>query len=477
MPMSSSPDTQTGGPRIFWDRGTLVVDRPVDATLLQAVRGVLWDPRIGVHRAPAYRYDRVRASLLALGWPLIDQVWPGLPRPVVPLAPIDLRPYQATAVGAWWAANRRGVMVLPTGAGKTRVALASLQRVGGRALVLVPTRVLLEQWCATLIQAGFRPDDVGRFGDGVREDRPITVSTFASARAHMPQLGNRADLLVVDECHHYGGDAGGEALEMCAATARLGLTATPPDPGPRLDRLAQLLGPIVFRTTIDTLAGTFLAPFDLVRLGLRLDPEERAEHDRLMALFRPICREFFAAQPDADWGQFAAAAMRSPDGQAALLALRQARELVSYCHPKRLAVGELLRRHHDRRVLIFTADNSAAYQVARDWLVRPLTCEVGRSERRATLEAFAAGGLRALVSARVLNEGVDVPAADVAILVGGSHGSREYVQRIGRVLRPGEGKRATIYELVIDDTHEARQLARGRSRLAAPEPAAVPPGW
>lgn len=475
--MTNPTDCAPGVLTLRWDRGTVLLDDPPDADLVQGLPGVLWDPRMGVHRAPAWRHDQIVAQLRSLSAPLFDQVRPRLPAPVAPPVALELRPYQAAAMSAWQAAGRRGVVVLPTGAGKTRVALSCIQRVGARALVLAPTRVLLEQWVTALLQAGFRAADVGRYGDGAREDRPVTVCTFASARAHMPTLGNRADLLIVDECHHFGGESGAEALEMCAAPARLGLTATPPDAGPQLEGLARLVGPLVFRTTIDALAGTYLAPFQVLRLGLRLDDDERAEHDRLMAAFRPICREFFAGQPDATWGQFAAAAMRSPDGQAALLALRQARELVSYASPKRAVLGELLRRHADQRVLIFTADNSAAYRVARDWLVMPLTCEVGRSERQQALAAFAAGELRALVSARVLNEGVDVPTADVAILVGGSHGSREYVQRVGRVLRPAEGKQATVYELVVADTHETRQLERARRRLAAPEPAAVPPGW
>jgi superfamily II DNA or RNA helicase len=111
-------------------------------------------------------------------------------------------------------------------------------------------------------------------------------------------------------------------------------------------------------------------------------------------------------------------------------------------------------------------DNATAYAIARDHLISPLTCDIGKAEREEVLGYFSRGELGALVSARVLNEGVDVPDADVAILLGGSQGSREYVQRVGRVLRPSEGKRALVYELVIRGTHEVRQSERGRERLA-----------
>ncbi len=127
----------------------------------------------------------------------------------------------------------------------------------------------------------------------------------------------------------------------------------------------------------------------------------------------------------------------------------------------------LLARHPDSRVLIFTADNETAYAIAREHLVMPLTCDIGRRERDDVLQRFRRGDLRALVSARVLNEGLDVPDADVAMVVGGALGEREHVQRVGRLLRPGEGKRAVVYELVTRNTMEVGQAHRRRQGLVA----------
>jgi superfamily II DNA or RNA helicase len=99
--------------------------------------------------------------------------------------------------------------------------------------------------------------------------------------------------------------------------------------------------------------------------------------------------------------------------------------------------------------------------VAREYLVMPLTRDIGLKERTSALERFRCGVLRALVSARVLNEGVDVPDAEVGIVVAGRLGEWEHVQRVGRILRPGEGKRALVYELVVRATAEVGQSARG----------------
>ena len=131
----------------------------------------------------------------------------------------------------------------------------------------------------------------------------------------------------------------------------------------------------------------------------------------------------------------------------------------------RLAVNAESVIRHDGRVLVFTADNETAYEIARAHLIMPITCDIGRNERDEVLARFRTGELRALVSARVLNEGLDVPDADVAIIVGSSLGEREHVQRVGRLLPPVEGTRALVYELVSRRTMEVRQARRRRAGL------------
>ena len=118
-------------------------------------------------------------------------------------------------------------------------------------------------------------------------------------------------------------------------------------------------------------------------------------------------------------------------------------------------------------MLVFTADNASAYAIAREHLIMPLTCDIGRPERDSVLDAFRRGRLRALVSSRVLNEGLDVPDADVGVVVGGALGEREHVQRVGRLLRPSPGKRALVYELVTRHTMEVSQAWRRRQGLGS----------
>lgn len=448
--------------RLCFEHGTLVlVDAPdID---LGFVPGLAWDPRVALWRAPAHRYAELLAAFELGQVPCTDAVAANGASPAS-WRTIELRSYQEEASLAWELAGRSGIVVLPTGAGKTRVALANLARLGLCALCLVPTRALLHQWRREVER--FYTGPVGCLGDGQRQLEAITVATFESALRHMPRIGNLFDVLVIDEVHHFGGGLKDEALEMSTATYRIGLTATPPDER-ALNRLDSLIGPVVCHVGVRELAGSWLSHFDLVLLRLTLNPAERARYQQDYGKFLEAHRDFRKLHPEGKWQEFAAAAGASREGKEALLAWQRARRLLAYTEAKAEAVEKLLARHREARVLVFTANNESAYAIARKHLIMPITCEIKRRERGWALDAFRAGELKALVSARVLNEGIDVPDADVAIIVGGTLGEREHVQRVGRLLRPVPGKRAIVYELVTLATAEAHHAFQRRRGFAA----------
>jgi superfamily II DNA or RNA helicase len=452
------------GNRLVFDRGTLVLagapaPRP-DEPRGSELPGMLFDPRIDGFRAPAYFYADLAAALADRASAPRDSVLEDAA--CEDWRDVDLRPYQQAALLAWRLSGSRGVVVLPTGSGKTRVALAAMAAAGRSSLCIVPTRALMHQWKQALREAYEGP--VGVLGDAERSLAPITVATFESALRWMPRIGHRFRLLVVDEVHHFGTGRRDEALEMCAAPLRLGLTATPA-PEPAALRIEERIGPVAYRLAIDDLAGRYLADFDTVVLWLQLDPDERRAYDTDVEIYRRALRHFHEVRPGGSWPEFVALASRSQEGRAALSAWRRSQRLLALPRAKRRALEGLLARHTQSRMLVFTADNDSAYRIAREQLVMPLTCDIGRAERGTVLEAFREGRLRALVSSRVLNEGLDVPDADVAIVVGGTLGEREHVQRVGRLLRPRPGKRAIIYELVTRTTSETRQAARRRRGL------------
>jgi superfamily II DNA or RNA helicase len=451
--------------RLRFDRGTVLLEGLTDAADLGDRFGVLWDPRVGAYRAPGRVFYALAGELRRRG--VLPPGTPPLPKLAPPSgfrAP-ELRPYQDAALTAWRLGGRRGIVVLPTGSGKTVVAMAAIARTRTPALCLVPTKALLAQWENALAAQGGGP--VGCFGDGERRVASITVATFASAYRNMARLGDHFGLVIVDEVHHFGGGLFDDALEMSTAPVRLGLTATPPPPGPARDRLGALIGPVVFELGIGDLAGEHLAPFQRVLMRLRLDADERREYDALSAIYRRAARQFAGNHLDATWEDFLREAARTDEGRVGLAAWRKAGRLLAYPRCKQRALTALLARHRRDRTLIFVADNETAYAVAREHLIMPITCDIGREERIAALEQFRAGRLGALVSAQVLNEGLDVPDAEVGIIVAGRMGGREHVQRIGRLLRPAAGKRALIYELVVERSREVAQAARRAEGLAS----------
>jgi len=417
-----------------------------------------WDHELAAWRAPASSHAALRARLADESVRVSDEI-----RTIAlagAVSPPALRWYQREALDAWTEAGHRGVVALPTGSGKTIVAIAAIAKLGVAALCLVPTRVLLDQWARAL--AATWPHPIGRLGDGDHAVAPITIATYASAIAWAPRIGDRFGLVVVDEAHHVGGWCPSEVLEMLVAPARLGLTATPPD---SLDALARHVGPVVAAMTVGELVGDGLAELDVVTLPIALSPAERKRYRRDRGTFAEAYRAYQRTSRGAGWRAFVTASARSRGGREALAAWRASREVIAYPAGKRAALRELLARHAGERTIVFTADNATAYAIARELLVMPITHEIGRGEREAMLARFRSGEAPVLVSSQVLDEGFDVPDADVAIVVGGTASARRHVQRIGRVLRPRAGKRARVYELVVEASAEIAQVEQRREGL------------
>jgi superfamily II DNA or RNA helicase len=447
--------------RIRFDRGTLVLEPQSSEEDPSQIQGATWDEQCLAWRVPAERHAELLVRMADKGVRPADNVQPI--RIAADWTLPVLRWYQEVALARWKAAGCRGVIALPTGSGKTLVAIAAIARLGMAALCLVPTRVLLDQWARAL--AACWPHPIGRLGDGEHQVAPITVATYASAVAWAPRLGDRFGTVVVDEAHHVGAWCPSEVLEMLAAPARLGLTATPPVAG---GALTERIGPVVYSLAVDELTGDALAEFDLVTVPIALDREERERYRILRGRFSAVYAELARTTPDLGWTEFVRAASRFTDGRRAIEAWRGYRALIAFPDGKRAALCELLARHAGVRTLIFTGDNATAYRIARELLVVPITHEIGRVERAQILDRFRTGDISVLVSSQVLDEGFDVPDAEVAIIVGGSASARRQVQRIGRVLRPREGKRAVVYELAVQETMEVEYVRRRRTGLREP---------
>lgn len=381
---------------------------------------------------------------------------------------LALRDWQAQALAAW-SAPSRGVVEAVTGSGKTRLALAAVRLVverGGVALVLVPTLGLLDQWVRELrpVVPGGR---IGRLGGGRADDldrNAVLVATPQSA-AGLPIEPPHGvpGLLVADEAHRFGAATWGEALKP-AFGLRLALTATfeRGDDGVD-DVLTPYFGDVVHRYGYAEAArdGT-IAPFDVTLVGVPLTPSEQDRHDELDGRVRRLTAGLVTGgglprEPRAliaALSAIVADAQRSgrdgPQVRAAreyLAAVRERRAVAAGAAHKTDVVAALSPALAVRRTLVFT-DTVEQAEAVVSVLRRAGTAastvhgELEDRQRRSRLARFGRGELVALAAPRVLDEGVDLPDADVALALSAFRTRRHLVQRLGRVLRTKTDGRA-----------------------------------
>jgi len=431
-----------------YDKGSLLIKGETGTPYGQ------WDPRVGAFRAMAIYYPEVLAYFERSRMIYRDNAANPLPIPTLSCQ-VQLRPYQKAALDAWFDAGRRGVIVLPTGAGKTFIALKAIEKLNVATLVVVPTLDLLDQWRKHLTdQFGV---DVGAYGGGEKLLKPLTVSTYDSAYIRAEQLGDKFIFIIFDEVHHLPAPSYSQIGEMYIAPYRMGLTATyERDDDLHLD-LPRLVGGRVYQLEVDALAGKHLSPYTHEKVLVDLTPEEQKRYQREYHMFISyLRRKRISLRSAEDFQKFIMRTGRDPEAREALLARNKALKTALNSEAKIKALGEFLNTYTDEKTLIFTRHNQLVYRISRRFLIPAVTHQTPKEERREILEKFKAGKYRGIVTSQVLDEGVDVPDASIGFILSGTGSSREYIQRLGRILRKRRGKQAKLIEIVARETVETR---------------------
>jgi superfamily II DNA or RNA helicase len=441
-------------PTLTYDRGTLILHPPPRGK--EWMDYAVWDDRVERFRIPAIHYRDLVLSLRAIGTELEDKAKAFQELELIPSLEMAPYPHQQEALTAWKQAGRRGVVVLPTAAGKTYLAQLAMQATQRSTLVMVPTLDLMHQWYAHL-RAAFPDIQIGLLGGGSRDRTPILIATYDSAAIHAETLGNQYALLVFDECHHLPSDFNRVIAEYTIAPYRLGLTATPDRADGKHEDLNTLIGAEVYRKSAEELSGTALAKHKAVQIKVKLSPQERDRYDHLLQIRNNFLKDanIFLGSIQG-WQRFVRASACSKAGRRAMLAHREARAIAFGTDGKLRILADLLAQHYPARTLIFTDDNATVYRISQEFLIPAITHQTAVKERHEILTRFKQGDYKNLVASRVLNEGVDVPEASVAIVLSGTASTREHVQRLGRILRKGgnDAKLALLYEVIAEDTNE-----------------------
>lgn len=449
---------------LAFDQGTLILRgwdrRQLEKYFNDSVWS--WDYRAGCWRTDALHYQNVSARLCSQSEiDCLDTVSNWKDVRIAPQKLHALRTDQTEALDGWLK-TRRGLVVMPTGTGKTEVALHAICQSACSVLVVSPVRDLMYQWHDRILAAlGI---DAGIIGDGVHRVSPISVTTYDSAAIHMPRLGNQFKLIIFDECHHLPGPMRQDAARMSAAPWRLGLTATPERRDGQEHLLNELIGPRVYTQAIQAARGKTLAEYDIIRLAVHLSAEERLRYLSLGKIVQSYIFERRKDQPDYDWQTLCSDSGHDPQARAAMIAFHAKRSIEDRASDKLRIIEDLFRLHAGEPVIVFCGSNAMARDVSLRFLIPCLLSHCLKRERQEILSGLKEGRYPALVANRVLDEGVDLPEVNVAIVVGGGSSTRQALQRLGRVVRKNRFGRACLYEIVTANTRdELRSRARRRN--------------
>lgn len=328
----------------------------------------------------------------------------------------ELRPYQNEALQSF-ARPSQGILEAGTGAGKTVMALALIAQRKQPCLVLVHTKELLLQWVARVQQ--FMGIEAGQVGNGKFKIRPLTIATIQTARNRKKELMPEFGHVVVDECHRAPASTFQDVVTSFDAKYLTGLSATPYR-ADGLDRIINLtLGNLVHRVNPELLRDT----------GAILKPE--------------VCRVetgfTFAGNPSEEYSLM-------------MTALAE-----DFERNKLIASNVVKEAAKDNGTLLLVADRTAQLDELADILhargveVAVLTGKTPTSERAEIVADLNAGKIKVLAStASLIGEGFDCPGLSTLFLCAPIKAKGRLVQIVGRILRPGEGKRPRIYDFIDD---------------------------
>jgi superfamily II DNA or RNA helicase len=416
-------------------------------------------------------------------------------------ARLTLWKWQCRALQAWQARQHRGVIEAVTGTGKTRVGIAAAAWAashGIRTLIIVPTIDLQTQWYQALLKTKTLSNvSIGRRGDGNEDtirDCSILITTIQSCYDDPGATVAAKGLLIADECHRYGGERWAKALHS-NFSYRLGLTATYErnDDGVK-DYLTPYFGGRCYSLDYkEALADDIIAHFKIAFVGVQFTPDEQSDYEEADGLMRwafgKLVNQY--GLPDSPFGTFMkevnALATDDDDeergvpvARAFLKAFTARRKTLAEARGKLQRIGALREAiQAASRTIVFTQTKDGAQYAARMLSTQGLATgllhsDLDRNERSQVMDDFDSGETMVIAAPRLLDEGIDVPTADLAIIVAASRTRLQMIQRMGRVLRKKpDGRLARVVIMYVIGTSEDPQTGAHEAFIDLVTPHAV----
>jgi superfamily II DNA or RNA helicase len=350
----------------------------------------------------------------------------------------------------------KGCIILPTGAGKTIIALHAILKTNTSTLVIVPTLNLMEQWFEALENILKVRNQIGKLGGGNEDIKSITITTYDSAYLKSSYLGNKFEFLIFDEVHHLASDKYSLIGEQFISPYRLGLTATIEREDGKHTNIYKLVGKIVFSKDFYELSqDNHLSKFKLKKIKVEMLPGEILQYKRRIFQYNQLLKEakiFYPIRLE----RLIILSGNNSNLRKALLLRNEAVDIALNSYAKIVELEKILKHHATEKTIIFTVHTKLAYIISDRFLVPVITHRTKNEERNDILEKFKKGLYRIIVTTKVLDEGTDVPDANMGIILSGTGSKREFVQRLGRLLRPKRDveNMANLIEIISSDTSE-----------------------
>jgi len=370
----------------------------------------------------------------------------------------SLRPYQEEALKSWVKNRYRGIIALPTGAGKTIVALAAIATISLPTLIIVYTQEQLREWSEKVKSfLGLNDVSIGKLYAGEKKIMDLTIATYQSAIRWIDSISKRFSLLIVDEAHHLPADKFRTIALRVLSPYRLGLSATPYREDGRHVELFQLMGGIVYEKSFEELERMgYVASFTVKPVLVSLSGEEEEKYRALQSRYNVLSRGRSVQE------LVNAASKGDEAARKALQVLSDMRMLLALSEQKIREAEKLVREELAKgsKIIVFTQYVKQAEHLGRRLGIPVVTGRTDKHRRSLVFELFKRGRYRAIILTTVGDEGIDIPDADTGIILSGTSSKRQFIQRLGRLLRPSKGKRAKLYYIAVKDSQEERTLRK-----------------
>ena len=381
---------------------------------------------------------------------------------------LDMSPreWQKKAFKTWVANNYVGTVEAVTGTGKTFVGIMAIKILKTHDfLIVVPTLALQKQWNEELIKEGILQNDIGLINGSEKVvDKKYTIGVINSLR----NLKFNCKSIILDEIHRYSGDINKKIFINNDFKILLGLSATPKLES-RETHLAIDKCPIIFKYSHeDAKNDNVINDFNMINVGVELTSNERIEYNIADNDVKTYLKLF-----GNDFKCAVSLARHNSDASYLMKQVSRRKQIIQNCVNKSIKCVQLineLQKENNFKSIIFTELIETANTIKKQLESQKINSAIYHSgikskEKNKFFDDFRNGIFNIIISVRALDEGINIPDINNAIIVGGNSTTKQLIQRAGRVLRKVKGKTATIYQIYALNTKDEDWLNKRSKKI------------